>query len=366
MSLRLNHVDSMRGFAILCMVQVHTAALLPAPVSTTHPLAFVSAAIGGMAAPMFVTISGWGLHRGLKRRKDNAEPILKWVITRGSVLILLQFLIGFLLPQRYYWNSPGILTLLGLCIFIVPLISHREFAFLRWAKDKESRLFKPIAIIIFSAILLHYFPNLIPGPRWDDLVSVKSISHWFQLAFFSGTYPLFPWIAFYYVGSTLDAEKLNENWKLNITQSGSLAISTLLATMVISMTSNTIWAATMGEGVLTFFPANHWFVIVSATWTIFLWDLFRMAPSWMSKTNDWLAPSGKLSLTIYVLHFALLGAVVESIPEITLIVAFGITLLHMGLWLMLGLIHEKMGFKWSIEYVIRKIATSKSQHDESE
>ena len=56
MSLRLNHIDSMRGFAILCMVQVHTAALLPAPVSTNHPLAFISAAIGGMAAPMFVTI----------------------------------------------------------------------------------------------------------------------------------------------------------------------------------------------------------------------------------------------------------------------------------------------------------------------
>ena len=55
MSVRLNHIDSMRGFAILCMVQVHTAALLPAPVSTTHFLALISAAIGGMAAPMFVT-----------------------------------------------------------------------------------------------------------------------------------------------------------------------------------------------------------------------------------------------------------------------------------------------------------------------
>ena len=356
----------MRGFAILCMVQVHTAALLPAPVSTTHPLAFVSAAIGGMAAPMFVTISGWGLHRGLKRRKDNGEPILKWVIIRGFSLILLQFLIGFLLPQRYFWNSPGILTLLGLCIFIVPLISYREVVFFRWANGENTRKYKPIGIIVFTAVLLHYFPNLMPGSDWYDLVSVKSVFHWFQLAFFSGTYPLFPWITFYYIGSTLNAQHLNENWKLNITQSGSLAISTLLATMAISMTTNTNWAVTMGDGVLTFFPANHWFVIVSATWTIFLWDLFRLVPSWMSKTNDWLAPSGRLSLSIYVLHFALLGLVIETIPEISLIEAFGITLVHMGLWLMLGLIHEKMEFKWSIEYVIRKIATSKSHHDESE
>ncbi len=348
------------------MVQVHTAALLPAPVSTTHPLALVSAAIGGMAAPMFVTISGWGLHHGLKRRKKNGKPILKWIIIRGSALILIQFIIGFLLPQRYFWNTPGILTLLGLCIFIVPLISYIEEEFLKWTNGTKSNIFKAIAIIIFSAVLLHYLPNLIPGPRWVDLVNVESVSHWFQLAFFSGTYPLFPWIAFYYVGTTLDAENLNENWKPNITQSGSLAISTLLATMAISMTSNTNWAATMGEGVLTFFPANHWFVIVSATWTIFLWDLFRMAPSWMSKINEWLAPSGRLSLSIYVLHFALLGAVVGKIPVISLIEGFGITLLHMGLWLMLGLIHEKMELKWSLEDIIRKIATSKPHNDESE
>ena len=107
--MRLKHVDSMRGFAILCMVQVHTAALIPAPVSTSHPLAYVSAAIGGMAAPMFVTISGWGMHYGLNRRISKGEPILQWIITRGLSLILLQFLIGLLLPQRYDWNSPGIL-----------------------------------------------------------------------------------------------------------------------------------------------------------------------------------------------------------------------------------------------------------------
>ena len=358
MSVRLKHVDSMRGFAILCMVQVHTAALIPAPVSTSHPLAFVSAAIGGMAAPMFVTISGWGLHYGLNRRIAKEEPILQWIITRGLSLILLQFLIGLLLPQRYDWNSPGILTLLGLCIFIVPLI--------KWHTDRISSQYKAIFVVLFTMIFFYYFPQLIPGPGWSEMVTVNSTTHWLQLAFFSGTYPLFPWIAFFYIGGSLNEKPINENWKLDLTRSGSLAISTLMATLAISITTQTNWAETMGEGVLTFFPANHWFVLVSATWTIFLWDIFRMTPSWMSKINDWLAPSGRLSLTIYVLHFALLGAVVELIPDITLIEAFGITLLHMSLWLIFGLIHEKVESNWSIERLIRKIAISKSRHDESE
>ena len=71
------------------MVQVHTAALLPAPVSTTHPLALASAAIGGMAAPMFVTISGWGLHSGLRKRKERGEDIVNWILVRGFFLIAL-------------------------------------------------------------------------------------------------------------------------------------------------------------------------------------------------------------------------------------------------------------------------------------
>mgnify|MGYP001189361088 CR=1 FL=1 len=363
MSLRLNHIDSMRGFAILCMVQVHTAALLPAPVSTTHPLAFISAAIGGMAAPMFVTIAGWGLHSGISKRKQNEEPILKWTIVRGLILISLQFIIGILLPQRYNWNSPGILTLLGLCILIAPLTASKDELFTKWMKSKETGFFKSIVIVLFTILLLNYCPNLIPGPDWSSMINVNSILHWFQLAFISGTYPLIPWIAFYYVGSNLQGKQLNENWKLHLSRSGSLAISTLLATLAISISTGTNWAETMGEGVLTFFPANHWFVLVSASWTIFLWDIFRLSGKWISTINSWLAPSGRLSLTIYILHFGLLGQIVDYIPELTLIEAFGITLLHMGIWLLFGIMHEKFKINWSIEHVIRIIVKTNQYTD---
>ena len=364
-SIRLNHVDSMKGFAILCMVQVHTAALLPAPVSTTHPLAYVSAAIGGMAAPMFVTISGWGMHNGLKKRKRNGEEILRWTLIRGMALISLQFIIGLLLPQRYNWNSPGILTLLGFCILIAPLIQNIEIHLLKLTKRRKTGYFKSIIFVILTIIIVYYFPNLTPGPNWSSMVYVQSFSHWFELAFVSGTYPLLPWIAFYYVGSNLEGQQINENWKLYLTRSGSLAISTILATFAIAISTKTNWAETMGEGVLTFFPANHWFIIVSASWTIFLWDIFRLSGKWWSKFNSLLASSGRLSLTIYILHFALLGQIIDYIPQVSLLDAFGLTLLHMGIWLLFGLIHDKFKITWSIEHIIRILVRGKYT-DESE
>ena len=63
--MRLAHIDRMRAIAVLCMVQVHTAAIVPPRGMTVgDPAAFVAAAFGGMAAPMFVMISGWGDSHG--------------------------------------------------------------------------------------------------------------------------------------------------------------------------------------------------------------------------------------------------------------------------------------------------------------
>ena len=355
MPVRLNHIDSMRGFAILCMVQVHTAALLPAPVSTTHFLALISAAIGGMAAPMFVTISGWGLHNGIKKRKDKGEEIVNWVIIRGLALIILQFIIGILLPERYNWNSPGILTLLGFCMIISPLISNFDGKLENW----RGGYYKSILFLSLTVIILRIFPSLTPGPNWDSMIYVQSTIHWFQLALVSGTYPILPWIAFFFIGSNLEGTNINENQSLHLRKSGLLAFSTLIATLAIAITTDMNWAETMGDGVLTFFPANHWFVIVSATWSIFLWDIFRLQVNWSSKINGLLAPSGRLSLTIYLLHFALLGQIIQYIPRLSLIEAFTITIIHMVIWMVFGIFHEKFKIIWSIEHLIRLLVKKK-------
>ena len=56
--MRLSHIDRIRAIAVLCMVEVHTAAIIPPKwMSVGDPAAFIAAAFGGMAAPLFVMIS---------------------------------------------------------------------------------------------------------------------------------------------------------------------------------------------------------------------------------------------------------------------------------------------------------------------
>ena len=129
--MRLRHIDRIRAIAILCMVQVHTAAIIPPEgISISHPLAFISAAIGGMAAPLFVTISGWGLYSSAKRRNESENSDfsswIRWILPRFIILVLCQlFVNSALLLERggnFEWMTPGVLTLLALACLLGPVL----------------------------------------------------------------------------------------------------------------------------------------------------------------------------------------------------------------------------------------------------
>ena len=100
--MRFAHIDRIRAIAVLCMVEVHTAAIIPPRGMTVgDPAAFVAAAFGGMAAPMFVMISGWGIHMSATRRFASGQMrVAEWIsclMPRVVMLALCQFLVNVLL-----------------------------------------------------------------------------------------------------------------------------------------------------------------------------------------------------------------------------------------------------------------------------
>ena len=59
---RYRTIDSLRGLAVLLMVMVHAAGTWnPFYSAQSSILAYTVAGLGGLAAPLFVTIFGWGL-----------------------------------------------------------------------------------------------------------------------------------------------------------------------------------------------------------------------------------------------------------------------------------------------------------------
>ena len=74
------------------------------------------------------------------------------------------------------------------------------------------------------------------------------------------------------------------------------------------------WALTEGNAVLTFFPASTSFLVVSGTFALLVHRIMEGSESsggepWGGDSLSFLEPLGRITLTVYVLHFAVLGVV---------------------------------------------------------
>ena len=71
---------------------------------------------------------------------------------------------------------------------------------------------------------------------------------------------------------------------------------------------------------------------------------------------SFIEPAGRLSLTIYVCHFAILGLVaviVQDMPRLDVLPAFIFTIGHTILWIPIAHLHERNKISISLENLIR-------------
>jgi len=352
--MRLRHIDRMRAIAILCMVEVHTAAIVPPEgITVGHPAAFVAAAFGGMAAPMFVTISGWGMYRSASRRLSEGHSTVQWtswIMPRVALLCLCQLLVNLLLNVerggRFEWHTPGVLTLLAISAALCPVLVR--------ATTRN----RSLAMLVFgiSPLLLGSLSE--PEIGWFERVGAESAEEWFARLLLNGTYPVVPWIFYVLLGTVLHDLSADTTTRERGIVFGILATTVTLALSVIEEID---WALTSGEAVLTFFPASMPFLIVSGTMVALSLRILEGneetgGEPFMGDRLSILEPAGRLSLTIYVAHFAILGAValmMEGEPRLAIVPAFFVTILHTLAWIPLAVVHERTIPWFSLEGVLR-------------
>ena len=358
--MRLKHIDRIRAIAVLFMVEVHTAAIVPpSGITVGHPAAFVAAAFGGMAAPMFVTVSGWGMYSSASRRLSeghSASQWMNWIAPRFALLCLCQILVNILLNVerggRFEWHTPGVLTLLAISAVICP------------ALVRTSMRARSILMLLFCVSPLLMGASSGPELGWFERVDARGTQEWMARLLWNGTYPVLPWLFYILLGTVL--QDLREDYRAR-ERGIVLGIIATSITLAMSVAEGIDWALTSGDAVLTFFPASMPFLVVSGTMVALALRILEGKEEsggepLMGDRLSLLEPAGRMSLTIYVSHFAVLGVVallMDGEPRMSLVPAFLVTILHTIVWIPLAVIHESRFPGLSLEGLLRRTQSSR-------
>lgn len=347
---RKQYIDVLRSIAILFMIEVHTSAQLsPSDISKDSLIALIVASIGGLAAPLFVTLSGWGVQHSLVKKTTTGvlkKSIIYWAVSRCLFLLGCQFIVNLIANHVFNWYTPGVLSLLAICTLVSIPISKMKI---------KNRLVLLLFVCLTPIINSHFF-NM--NGDWNFIITANSPLEWFEKLLFNGTYPLFPWATFFLLGSVLRDSKDLLNKKIMI---GGILFS--ISYIVYSIFTNNIWASTNGDAILTFFPASIPFVITANTTVLILFILFKKYDNLLKKSNllNQFTKIGRLSLTIYMLHFIPLRILDElNLNDWSLFEAAIITLCFTFVWWPLSIIHNKYFNNYSFESLLKFISAKKN------
>tara|TARA_Y100001954_G_scaffold180221_1_gene191946 strand:- start:82 stop:1125 length:1044 start_codon:yes stop_codon:yes gene_type:complete len=339
---RIKAIDSLRGLAVLLMVMVHAAATWsPYQSVQTTWLAYSIAGLGGLAAPLFVTIFGWGLIRSQSTQINN--------LIKALILLILQIIVNISSPHLYETFTPGILSLFAILILIKPLI-------LKLSSNKLN-----LTMFWFSLVVVYlvneYVLDLQGMNVWDDRVSTESMFTFFYHLILTGTYPLFPWISFAVVGAFLGSSiteggktlpRNNTTFLLII-----IGVCYCLFSLILSNIEGSTWAHPTNGDYLNFFPANFGFIIGSMTGVFIFWLVIQEFSIAVFEA------AGRISLTIYVVHFIPLTLMsnYENENNWTVMEASQAVAIFTTTWLIFAFVWNR--FQWlTIENLIRKLSIS--------
>ena len=339
---RIRAIDSLRGLAVLLMVMVHAAATWnPYQEVQTTWLAYLIAGLGGLAAPLFVTIFGWSL---IKSQSTLTNNLLK-----ALILLILQIIVNISSSHLYEAFTPGILSLFAILILIKPLI-------LKLSSNKLNLTVFWLSLVVVY-LVNEYVLDLQGGNVWDDRVNTDDMFVFISHLVLTGTYPLFPWICFAVVGAFLGSSiteggktlpRNNTTFLLII-----IGVCYCLFSLILSTNEGSTWAHPTRGDHLNFFPANFGFIIGSMTGVFIFWLVIQELNITIFEA------AGRISLTIYVVHFIPLTIMsnYENENNWTVMEASQAVAVFTTAWLIFAFVWNRL--QWlTIENLIRKLSIS--------
>jgi len=351
---RIPYIDSLRGLAVIFMVQQHLLSWLWNKTwysyslsFNEHPIALSLNFFGNFAAPLFLLIAGTGACSMWEHPGVTTVSYLK----RGLFILLCGYFLNLATPHWFSIGSWYILHTIGISLVIAPLL------FL--VGTRLLLLIMSVLLILPAFIQTWLSIPLITGNNFmNNTTGNGSIS---RLAFAEGHFPIIPWLAFFIAGILCHRWLINnEKKKIIFTAIISIFSGLSLAFFYIHGFFFATGARFFRLFVFTpsIYPPHPAFILILLGIALILFYTYSNFKYFNNSLFSILiVPIGKSSLSWFFIHIIIFNELTRILGFHRIFNSTGslfIILLFISAMMVLSYIWEKRQFKFSIEWLMRK------------
>ncbi|PKL17694.1 MAG: hypothetical protein CVV49_09895 [Spirochaetae bacterium HGW-Spirochaetae-5] len=356
---RIVYIDSLRGLAVILMIQQHMQSWLwnvewmsYSYSWPKYPFMLTMHFLGWFAAPLFIILAGAGAQIMSESGKSNND-----FFKRGVMILICGYILNITTPN---WFSPWswyVLHTIGFSIIVAPALLRMNNPVLG---------FLTLITIIIPALFQTWLnTSLLPGN--NDMNNISLPGGLARLAFIEGHFPIFPWIAFFITG-ILSRRMIKLNKPIIILYASLIFFGTSI--FLGSLYDHGYFFATGGELFRIFVPLHYFypplppFILFIMGISLFIFYIFTKSDSLLSKSIfSSLNSLGRSSLSWFIIHVIIFNQIAWicglykffEASEAVIIIIITIILISF-----LSVKWQKNSFKYSMEWVISKINSIKA------
>lgn len=351
---RILAIDALRGIAVLLMIEQHLGVWLwrgPFNHETIldYPGLIALNALGGLAAPLFISLAAMGSVFYANRTPDSSMVFFK----RGLLLLGVGYAFNGLVSTWFSMQSWFILHLLGVGLMITPLLLVCSNSILVVLGGLTILISAPLQELFNVPWMLtnEYMAARVAATTWSPL----------RIPLLEGHFPIFPWLGMYLLGIIAGRLTLQKRF-LTLALTG-------LAMMIFGAISHALiwqgifvdvpWLYRAMHFQAPFFPASAALVILltGAVWLSVV-VMVKIANKVHLHAMHWLVVLGRISLTLLILHvwlFRQLGYDSFLWGRLSALTSFGVFVGFMLLCVFIGKQWQKAEYRLSLEWWLKKM-----------
>jgi uncharacterized membrane protein len=359
---RLLGLDALRGIAVFLMIEQHLGVWLWRGLDEGESMVgdhlglLVFNALGGGAAPAFVTLAGIGSSLLVHKREAAGAALDITLAKRGLAVMGFGYLLSFLTPSWFSVHTWFVLHLMGLGMLLTPALRRLPSAALLglglavlvltgWV---QATLDVPVSLI--NEYMRGRAPN--SPTQWTGL----------RIAFAEGQFPIFPWFSFYLAGLVCGRWVARDQLARIAYLAGGVGvvggIGLALGKLVDAPAGGALWRTTTIK--IPFFPASPTLVALLLVAVLLgIWGVMASDRRWPLRENNPLVTLGRASLTLLILHVWLFREATRPIGmwqgldvAPAMLVLFGfVAFAAVASWQW-----QRVGYRFGAEWLLRKLA----------